>query len=338
MGIVSNSKSTIYKDNRNMVYTFVFAMFFVCVTPVYTLGNKEPPSSGIDNLKTLEEDPHFKDFIGPKLLEKPSLEYLTQLHKARMALYENNLLLSLQLYLDLQTTYGNISEIVFGIGESYYALGDRNNALLYYPLLINTDDDSQGMFDKNEKLSHYRLAQIYYQLDNMDIYIEELRYIISQSLVLEDALIGLMQTESLDKILALFKTDIDYSYIAQRELGTFFAFSQDKVGDEALIALITALSMATHSFSEYLAVQEIGYQYTDLLYMIELLKMTTKGRQILNSFYISRILISVRKYYNASNTEHMKYMSNYCTQLLELLGFYETENSEQLYIYVPYLR
>lgn len=333
-----NTQFRIQRFSVTITQIFVLVMLFLYY-PIYALGSKEVNDEEIDAVESLLNDPLLQKSIvrAEESKKKPPLDYLDKITKAKQAIVARDFLKSLLYYADLQNIYGDNPEVLFGIAESYYLLGDVENAQPFFQALLMPADDDSGGFIQEEILSRYRLADIYYQQESLEKFISQLQYIISTSPETDFSILSILKTQSLDYVISLFEMNLDYSYIAQRELGVFYAF-QNQVSDESVTYLLTSLAMASHRFTPYLQTQQVGYRFNDLLYMIELLKDTVQGREYIRSFNITRMLVALRKFYYEQDIPNMTFLGDYCTELLAMLSFMETEDSNSIYLYYPVLR
>ena len=311
------------------------SIMLFCCTNLYALGQEAAPiSTGVDSIEAIESDPILQQYLEVEIDEKVPLEYLEAMSKAQNAIRNQAYATALDIYTNLEQTYGKLPDIEWGIGEVYFLLGDYNNALNFYNAVLSPDNDTQtGGFTQAEILTRYRRASIYYQLDLFEQFIKELKYIKDISQEFDNAILEKVKISSLDEMLLIFRFNLDYSYIAQREYAIYHIYSTNTIEDEPLVSLAHALSMAVHHMSEYLNTTHLGYEFTDLYYMIELLKKTEYGRSLLEDFQIERMLIAFRRYYAINNNSQQEY---YLSTLLRLLSFFETV--ENNYLYFPILQ
>lgn len=366
-GIISTSKRVVRVSKistdfniKNKGVLLVAILIFIYCAPLFGLGKKEieieEPNS-ITNTQKLEQDPIFSEIINRNENRKPSLDYLRAVTQARNYLVEKDYYNAINRYTDLIVLYGEDVNLLYGLAETYFMLGDQNTSLSYYNQVI---EKSQSARTKNSVASDfevqalYRIAYLEYQKDSLIGYEQTLQKIIDSSDKFDEAIISVFQTEDLDYTLKLFITPLNYSYIARRELGVYYMYT--KVGKEneittvesdvfgvveenlmanelaneyqmpteeeylysAQLYLVSSLSMAVDSFREYLRITNIGYEFSDLAEMIEKMKMTEEGTLLLQSFDIERILIGLRKYYQLDSTSNPE-KEFYAFQCTELL-------------------
>lgn len=359
------------------LFVFLFGVFLgEGNSNLFASGSLETP---LIRTKTdvdfIQEDPILSDLVFNRSKTKRSLAYLRAVAEAKNALIRQDYFSAVKSYSDLIVVYGEDVELLYGLAETYFALGYQETSFSYYDKVVKSSSQNQS---PNEPLTifemraSYRLAYLYYQNNAIDEFLRTLSRIISTSDEFDDTIMSLVETQSLDYILNLFKRPLDYSYIARREMGIYYSyngFNNDsdntppnrdiatrnetatidrdndsyillqRRNEKAVIYLISVLSMAVDTFTKYLQTTHLGYEFTTLDEMFELLQETDKGQDLIQSFDVARVLIGIRKYYNYEGNENSQkeFLSFYCTDLLETIKSFDNEQSAYIYSYYPNL-
>jgi tetratricopeptide (TPR) repeat protein len=130
-----------------VLFVLLFVLFFGEVNSnLFASGSIETP---LIRTKTdvdfIQEDPVLGELVFNRSKTKRSLAYLRAVAEAKNALIRQDYFSAVKSYSDLIVVYGEDVELLYGLAETYFALGYQETSFSYYDKIVKSSSQNQPL-------------------------------------------------------------------------------------------------------------------------------------------------------------------------------------------------